>query len=487
MGTIDPKEIDDVRLIEATIVDVKPIIEVHLYLPEWGLYMVRGKSGQGKSATVDGVAYAMVGGEIPREIIRRGAEKAKTLLRYETNKGIICADMVFTKKGGRHIKLYPEEQGPSCAFHSATELLHSWLGVATIDLGDFVAKSKTAAGRREQRDMARGLLPENLRKRLDVLEKEIKENEKLRTTAGTQVKVLDGYLQTARMKYRENHGIEAEKDAPENVDTQQLRQEEVKAKNHNTALDLDGAAQKITEIKTDNASLERDRIRLGNELTELKSKVIAKENEIKDHEQKIKQGRQDLARAEKAHETKKSKVIDTSLIIERMRKASQKQSRYFEWKGVLEKEQALRQATTEHQTLDTSIKAGRQEVQQIYANSPLQIKGLAFDEEGLTYKGWPYTEEHLSTGLMYVIGAAILLQVHKQRRMRGEVKSHPMLRCREASALDEACLEKIQGLLHKAKGLMLAAKSGTAEGPVSVILSEGRIVEERKEQEDGSK
>ena len=399
--------------------------------PEGNMVVIGGRNAQGKSSAIDSIEYGLRGGKaMPQKPLREGEEKGYIVI--ETPDLII--NRTFTPTGSN---LVVRNRNNGLKINSPQAILDKMSGDLTFDP---LAFSRMDA--KKQKDVLQRLLG------LDFTPLNAKRDAMFqnRTIVGREEKSLEArfvlaprYTECTVKEEESASGLVAELDKMrkfnegiEKMKTQHSELEEKINDNHNS----------IDAIKEQIAELEDKIVELGKEITKDSSEMAEIDKEIKI-----------------------MKPADTSEIEAKL--------------SSIDSVNAMVRANKQYDLLDSEFKAKHAEVESLteaiakidqekadmIANAKTPIEGMAFTDEGVTYKGIPFSQcssaEQLKVSV--AMGAALAPELK-------------VMLIRDGSLLDKDSMIAVKEMADK-YGLQLWIEVVGNRDDVSVVIEDGEIVE----------
>lgn len=267
--------------------------------------------------------------------------------------------------------------------------LASITGAIGFDIDEFVALSKTDAGRKKQVEIYKGFLDSEIISGLEKYSANIKVLEIERTETGREQKRLKALI--------DSHPLRGEIDLSKfkEVDTAALLEglNAANSKNETIKDIANKTAGKLAELaQTDNAIEELER-KIA-ELKEKKSKLLI------DHEKGVKW-------------LDANKQIDTTELQNQIENASETNKKASQAKQLMADQNAHAIAEEEYGTATANIQSQRQLISDTIKGMETPVEGLSFDEDTLIYKGVPVSEASLSTSEIQELG--LLMKVAENK------------------------------------------------------------------------
>ncbi len=376
--------------------------------PDGSMIVIGGDNSAGKSCVLDSIEYALNGAaSIPEMPIRAGQKMARVVLDL----GEIQVTRTFTKKGTN----LTVKSKDGATFSSPQSMLNELLGELAFDPLEF---SKMDAKR--QAEVLKRLVGLNF----DKVNAQYKKTFDQRTTVNRQGKELKANI-GSMVRY------------------EGMPDTEVSINKLNT--EFREALFRNQEFKrlTDTLSVEEA------ELEQLKKRAAVL---VKD----IKKNRKDL---------QGMKEIDTEAISSKISNVETINSKIRQNKRYDEINQDLIKLREQSTSLGRQLAKIETDKEKTLAKAKFPINGLAIDDDGVVFKGIPFTQ--CSSSQQIKISVAMGLAMNPKLRV---------ILIREGSLLDEKNLAMVAKMAEKADAQIWVEK--VSKGPeCTVILEEGSVVE----------
>jgi len=397
------------------------------------LVVISGRNEAGKSSILDAI-YATLGGKdaVPEDAVRHGAKSARTKLNL--------GDMVVERKfsaDNSYLKITAKDgsevKGPQ-------QLLDKLVGRLSFDPLEFV----NLKGDEQQKILRKltGLDFTELEKEKERIYVERTATNRELTTAKArlsnipEVKALDkevsvveltADLQKANAEKRSNDGIR------KNLTDSLGLQESLVDRKTTLTDELASIQKQIAELDT--------RLDNGHAVIE---KLTTQVTALVDP---------DIAAIEQA-------IADSELTNRLVRQKKERD-------GLVEQVATL---TKETEKATRTIEGIDADKERMIAEAPMPIKGLAFDESGITFKTVPFKQ--ISSSEKLRVGLAISIALNPQVRV---------ILVRDASLLDSANLALLKDVADK-ESYQIWLEKVDESGKIGVVIEDGSIVETKTEE-----
>jgi len=411
------------KIIQLTAENVKKIKAVTIR-PDGSLIVIGGRNAQGKSSVLDSIMAALGGRDYcPEKPLRDGQKKGFVEVEMED----LTVRRTFTKGGGGTLIVSNKD---GARYPSPQAMLDKLTGKISFDPLSFAsAKDK------EQLEMLRKLVGVDLESFNERYSKVYAE----RTEINREAVSLKGRVE----------GIAVPEDVPEElVSVEELLSTRKEMDNANMSFGVDQQALGATR-----ESIKRNRkfIKGLQEDIEKAEKVIKKFQKVEEKAEKALEGREakDLSHIDTAIASAEEKNIA-------FRNKEQREKLVRELKG---KEKLSRGRT---QLLEDILGEKRSVIEE----AKLPIKGLGFDDTGVTYQGVPFSQASDAEQLRVSVALGIA--------MNPKLK---VLLVRNGSLLDEENLKLVGEMAEKAEAQVWMERVGTG-AEMSVIMEDGEVKDE---------
>jgi len=412
------------RIVRLSSENVKKLKAVHISpSPESGLVIIGGRNGQGKTSVLDSIEMALAGTKrVPKRPIRDGKDRAEVIVETED----YTVTRTFSQKGST-INIVGKD---GMRLASPQTLLDSLVGSLSFDPLEF-AKQKPSEQAATLRELT-GL--------------DFTEFDRQRQKAYDQRTVVNRDFKSAQERVAQLRAELPEGDIPsEPLDVSALVERLSKANQHNAnnAARRAMARQMAAEVE----SLSRRVSDLKNALAEAMKKCDDKAHAL------------ELLDIEIAKQTD----IDTDALSNEISQAGAlnrviENVRSFE---AAQKEAAVHRERA--QGLTKKLAEIDAEKQKRLAACTMPIDGLAFDEDGVTYKGLPFDQACDSEKLK--VSLAMGLAMNPELRV---------VLIRDGSLLDAESLELVAAMATQADAQVWIERVGEGDEG-AVIIEDGSV------------
>lgn len=425
----------ELKIVQLTVENVKRVQAVTI-VPRGPAVIIGGDNRQGKSSTLDSIAYALGGGKlIPDKPIRNGAKHA----RIEVDLGELVVERTFTKKGSS-LKVTPKD-GPSLS--SPQAVLDRMIGKLSFDPLAFLQMEP-----KKQVQTLKELVGLNFND-LDAEKERLYEERK---EINRDVKNLEGQLE----------GIEEHKDAPaEPVSVDALLAQIDEAEKHNA--ELVSLEQRQSEAQREAERNQSEIDRCEKEIEDLRSRALAlKEQQAtlaKTRDENLQLASEITDRIE-VFETKDTQTLKAAI---KNAEESNRKIRENELRKQVQKD--LRAKTGESLKITLAIEAIDEKKEQRLAEAKFPVDGLSFSEDGVLLNGLPLEQASQREQIALGVGIGFAMNPNLKIAL-----------VRNASLLDENGLAEIAQVAEEQGGQIWLERVGHGK-ECQVIIEDGLVAE----------
>lgn len=323
-----------------------------------------GDNGVGKSSLIQFIEIALgKATNIPPNLLGEGE-----IITLKDGKQYLFKVKI---KDGKSIV---EITGPDGMKDNRKSALATLIGAIDFDIDEFVKLSDTAAGRKKQVEIYKGLLPIEVIEDINKHQYKIKMDEQERTETGREVTKIKGAL-TSSPLYATRNEIQK-------IDISQVQQE-LEAANKNNG-NVDRIKEGLSTRKQTMNNLEFDMNQLMKKIETIKKEISEAEDWLG-----------------------KNELIDTASLIEKINSASEQNTNYNEAQRLIKQEAELKELEESYGTFTSLIESSRQAIQNAIRDMEAPVDGLEFDDEQLIYNGIPVSISTLSTSEIIQLGCKL--------------------------------------------------------------------------------
>jgi predicted ATP-dependent endonuclease of OLD family len=360
-----------------------------------------GKNGAGKSSLIQAICSPIDSNYIPAKPVKKGEERGSIELTIggslHGEEETYTLGLHFSEKHKKGRITVTNGEGEKV--NGGKQFISDIVGNIGFDIQEFIKLGVTSngsiskPGTQEQIEILKKLMPKDVLKQMHDLDKEFKDVYEARADVNRDILHAKSRL--------EGHDFS---------------QDELER--YNEVVDTEGIVSKMTNIEKE---LERynkvfstvdsllDSIPLKQErLALLEEKVEALHAEITADIDKLDKGEVWL--------TNKTKPSIEAMNIE-LSNANMHNNKVKEVKSLQDSQIAIRLLQESSEANTERLDKIKREKKQIFTSSPLPVKGLTFDEEGIYFKGLPFVEGQHPSSTIISIGAKIGMALNPNLRM----------------------------------------------------------------------
>jgi len=395
--------------------------------------IIAGKNEAGKSSIIQAIMSPLDSKYIPPKPIKSGESNAEIELEIEGNLNgqfvkytLACYFSQENQKG--RIVLFDES---GAKMQGGKAIIESLVGNIGFDIMAFIKKGKTDSGKpsqagiREQIEILTQLMPIEGVTKLHELDVEYKEKYDKRTNINKEVDFL---------KTKLKHDFSQEELDLYEVD----RSEELAAKKDS----LTKISESVEKWNDANRKREDNKEKLESipaKIDNLEEKIKAIRIEIEELNESLKFEKERKVKIDNffAKYPEKPSVQSLSEEIEEITNHQENRKKVLELYDIQKKSIAEQEKS---ETITERLKAIKKEKEEVFASYPLPVKGLTFDEEGISYDGLPLHDEQINTAKLIEIGLKIGMAMNPNLRV---------MIIKDGSLLDKETLNKIINIADK--------------------------------------
>ena len=386
--------------------------------------IIIGKNGAGKSSLIQAICSPIDSNYIPAKPIKKGEERGSIELTIGGNLNgedeTYTLGLYFSDKHKKGRITISNSDGETVS--GGKKLIEEIDGNIGFDIQEFINLGVTSngsiskPGTQEQIEILKGLMPRDILKQMHDLDVEYEEDYTSRADVNREVLHAKAKLEGHEYSQEELDYYKEAKDTKEIVS---------KMSNIEKELENFNRVKSGVETLFDSIPLDQE------DLLTLKEKVEALEIKIKEDQEKFKKGVAWLdGKIKPSIETLNDELSD----------ANQHNDKVKEIKELEVSQIAIRELQTSSETKTKRLEAIKKEKKDIFASSPLPVKDLTFDDEGIYFKGLPFVESQHPTSTVIAIGAKIAMALNPNLRM---------LVIKDGSLLDKKTLKWLIGICEK--------------------------------------
>ena len=360
-----------------------------------------GKNGAGKSSLIQAICSPIDSNYIPAKPVKKGEERGSIELTIggslHGEEETYTLGLHFSEKHKKGRITVTNGEGEKV--NGGKQFISDIVGNIGFDIQEFIKLGVTSSGSiskpgtQEQIEILKKLMPKDVLKQMHDLDKEFK----------------DVYEARADVNRDISH-------AKSKLEGHDFSQDELER--YNEVVDTEGIVSKMTNIEKELEKYNKvfstvdsllDSIPLKQErLALLEEKVEALHAEITADIDKLDKGEVWLAN--------KTKPSIEAMNIE-LSNANIHNNKVKEVKSLQDSQIAIRLLQENSEANTERLDKIKREKKQIFTSSPLPVKGLTFDEEGIYFKGLPFVEGQHPSSTIISIGAKIGMALNPNLRM----------------------------------------------------------------------
>jgi hypothetical protein len=438
------QENQGIRILKAEIKNFKSIDYKQIDIDGRSL-IIAGPNQAGKSTMIQALMSPVDSKYIPIEPIKEGEEKGSVSIVIG---GSLDGEPVkydigvhFTPGNKRGKLTMTDLNGGAKLKDGIKGAIDQLVGNISFDIMEFIRMGVTSTGKvskegvKKQIEILKGLMPLEVVKQLGELDRERLTIYEKRTDLNREIKFFGnqvieaGYSQEDIDKYSKR------------LDTVEIIQKIDEAKETNERL------VKSHEFVNDTANFIND---AEEEIKELQTQIELKRKEIKE--------RQELdVKYQKYIERNAQK--DITWLQEQLANVSEHNTHHEKVKQVEENNKQAREKRDEAEAITQRIKAIDKEKKEIFSSAKMPVKGLAFDEDTVTFRGLPLSDGNISTSQLIGIGLRVGMALNPNLRL---------LVVRDGSLLDDQTMQYILGMCEKHGYQLLIEVVKSDEGELTI-------------------
>ena len=360
-----------------------------------------GKNGAGKSSLIQAICSPIDSNYIPAKPVKKGEERGSIELtiggKLHGEEDTYVLGLYFSKQHKKGRITITNSDGEKV--NGGKQFISDIVGNIGFDIQEFIKLGVTSNGNiskpgvQEQIEILKKLMPKDVLKQMHNLDKEFKDVYEARADVNRDILHAKSRL--------EGHDFS---------------QDELER--YNEVIDTEGIVSKMTNIEKELEKYNKvfstvdsllDSIPLKQErLALLEEKVEALHAEITADIDKLDKGEVWLM--------KKTKPSIEAMNIE-LSNANMHNNKVKEVKSLQDSQIAIRLLQENSEANTERLDKIKREKKQIFTSSPLPVKGLTFDEEGIYFKGLPFVEGQHPSSTIISIGAKIGMALNPNLRM----------------------------------------------------------------------
>lgn len=253
-------------------------------------------------------------------------------------------------------------------------VLANVVGAVDFDIDEFVRLSETKAGRKQQVEIYKSFLDDEVKQVVIECENRVDDYFRTRTEINSQIKANENIL--ANHNY---HKIDLNKIPNSKIDIKDLTEKLAMSIKSNN--DIEGVSQRLESNKKEIESIDQEIERLKAKKLEVLDKVLKAEEYLKTN-----------------------KPVDVSELMTQKDNAMGLNANYNTKVDYLVGKDVLKELTEKSQNLTIMIESAREEIAHTIKECALSVDDLLFDEEGLIWRGVPVSTSNLSSSEIMELG-----------------------------------------------------------------------------------
>lgn len=404
--------------------------------------IIAGPNQAGKSSLIQAILSPVNSKYVPLEAIKKGEQNGYTeiviggvLNGEEVRYRVGCMFSQEHKRG--RLTLF-DKKGTQVK-GGERGILEGIIGDISFDIQDFVKLGVTKTGKtsvegvREQIEILKGLMPKEDVKKLSELDNEKQEVYDERTEINREIKFTSSQIDKSGFSQEE---IEKYSDFISALDVS----EEIKKANKTNDF--------IKEAREFSISFAKNKKEKEDQIKELLAKVEVLKSQIEsDNDKKIKVD---------AFLEKNKQLIDVSLLEDKLNNISAHNLKVQKIKELHDAKKENDLKVKKANELTERLNEIKEEKKQIFKNTKMPVKGLAFDDENVTFRGLPLSNGNIPSSQLIGIGLKIGMALNPNLRL---------LVIRDGSLLDKKTMNFILKTCEKENyQLLIEVVKDTEEG-----------------------
>jgi hypothetical protein len=366
-------------------------------------FFITGSNQMGKSSFLQGLLSPLDAKWMPIEPIKQGEEKGYIKLKiggdvegeYVEYK-VECYFSPGTKRG--RVVLFDKEGNQ--IKDGVRNILDGIIGNIGFNIMSFIQMGLTDSGKvsvagvREQIKILEDLMPQEDVKKIYELKHEHTDKYDKRKSINVEVKRLKGLIDNSPFKQADIEFFAEKKEMSDELAKIELARKK------------NGIIDQCNEFNEDYSENIQDRM---DTISDLELKLLGAKKELEEvNEKKVEVDN---------YLFKNPKKEDISALEQSLQTISDHNTNCDKVADLHQTKETLATQSKESETLSDRLKAIEQEKKDIFANTKMPVKGLAFDDEKVTYKGLPLSEGNIPTSQLIGIGLKIGMQLNPNLKL----------------------------------------------------------------------
>ena len=374
-----------------------------------------GKNGAGKSSLIQAICSPVNGKYIPSVPIKKGEERGSIELKIggklDGREEVYTLDLQFSERHNKGKITITNSDGDLVS--GGKRLISEIVGNIGFDIQEFIKLGVTSNGSiskpgvQEQIEILKGLMPEDIVIKMHGLDLESKEVYDDRTDINRDIKYAKSKLEGHEYSQEELEFYAEAKDTKSIVTKMSGIEKELEDFNK-VSNGVDSTIESINKTSKD--------------IDILKKELELKQSNMIELSTKLEKGRAWLlGKTKPSIEALNNELLD----------ANQHNAKFNEIKELGNSQSAIRKLESSSEKMTARLESIKTEKKDIFASSPLPVKDLTFDEEGIYYKGLPFHEDQHPTSVIIGIGVKVAMALNPNLKL---------LIIRDGSLLDDKTL-----------------------------------------------
>jgi len=382
--------------------------------------IIAGKNGTGKSSLIQSLLSPINSNYVPLEPIKKGEESGHTEITiggYANGEHVKYNVGYYFSQEHKRGRLTLSDKTGAKIKGGEKGILDSIIGNISFDIMDFIAMGQTKTGKpskdgvREQIEILKGLMPDEDLKKLADLDFEKTKKYDERTEINRSIKFKESSIDKSSFTIEDIEKYSEEKSAAS------IAESITKARAYNESFD---AAR--TFVDSYEAT---EKVKLGR-IEEIKAELAKAETELTELKDK-------KTKADKFF-AKDPKRKDIEALNKSLNNISEHNTKHNEIKALEVLKEEVVKEKEEAEVLSTRLKEIDSEKKIVFKTSKMPIKGLAFNDESVTFRDLPLSEGNIPKSQLIAIGLKVGMALNPNLRL---------LVIRDGSLLDEDTMKYI--------------------------------------------
>ncbi len=359
---------DKFKVLEVEIKNFKNITDLK-FSPGGNNVFLVGTNAVGKTSVIQAVWSALNHKAQPTKPLTAGEEKGNVIVVIGNDEKRYTIERRYVGDN-----TYLEITSPDGFTTTRVSALENLVGDINFDVFQFVDLARSVPGRREQVEIVKNMVDPSILEDIDQIKKEITDEKENKSFWTIKKRDLEGRIEPAR------ESIQKDKPVPVNIEALRIEHEQGQEQNSTRERLL----WKQTDIQTNITTLE-------GQLKEVKEKQVEISNRLID-----------------------GPAIELEEIKHKIQSADQVEAELNVWTSAESVVNDYQEAKNNIKKQDANILDLQANIQLLIASAKLPVKGLAFDEDGLLYKGLPFDDTTLATSELLGIGLELAMAQNPQ-------------------------------------------------------------------------